>query len=133
MQRSNSKLLWRVSNYVQELATPASSTVSGAVRTLSSVADTASEPSQGVKATLFRLLGSSVPLTSAELWEQAETEGVKSKRHMKLMLNDLRKRGWVATQPPPADAARRDKAYRYFLAKKAKPVVSESPTESPTL
>ena len=48
-----------------------------------------------------------------------QAEGVKSKRHMKLMLQDLKKRGWVTTKPPPADSARRDRAFRYLLTPKS--------------
>ena len=54
-----------------------------------------------------------------------QAEGVKSKRDMKAMLQDLKKRGWVSTRPPPAESARKDRAYRYLLSKKVK---SESPS-----
>lgn len=50
-----------------------------------------------------------------------QAEGVKSKRHMKAMLQDLKQRGWVTTRTPPADSARRDRAFRYLLTNKAKP------------
>lgn len=59
----------------------------------------------------------------------AQAEGVKSKRHMKLMLQDLKLRGWVSTRPPPADSARRDRAYRYLLSKKAKPAAPSTASD----
>lgn len=47
-----------------------------------------------------------------------QSKGVKSKRHMKLMLQDLRKRGWVVTKPGAVASAKRDKSFRYELSKK---------------
>lgn len=39
------------------------------------------------------------PLTSAELWEQASNEGIKSKRFMKQMLQQLKQSGRIKTRP----------------------------------
>jgi hypothetical protein len=37
---------------------------------------------------------------------------------VKLMLQDLKQRGWVTTRPPPSDSARRDRSFRYQLKQK---------------
>ena len=47
-----------------------------------------------------------------------QNKGVRSKRHMKLMLQDLRKRGWVLAKPGAIASAKRDKAFRYELSQK---------------
>ena len=39
------------------------------------------------------------PATVAELWDKAQVKGVKSKRHMKLQLQDLRKRRLLLAKP----------------------------------
>lgn len=47
-----------------------------------------------------------------------QAKGVRSKRHMKLMLQDLRERGWVVTKPGAVATAKKDKAFRYQLSEK---------------
>ena len=37
---------------------------------------------------------------------------------MKLVLQDLRKRGWVVTKPGAVATAKKDKAFRYELSQK---------------
>lgn len=55
---------------------------------------------EGPKAVIRRLLiDSGRPMTSDELWEKAEKEGIKSKRFMKMMLSQMRSRGAVKTSP----------------------------------
>ena len=58
------------------------------------------EQRHGVKHVLHILMErSDKPLTAAELWEKAEGEGVKSKRFMKQMLQQMKKSGHVMTRP----------------------------------
>ncbi len=61
----------------------------------------------------------------------AQANGARSKRHVKLMLQDLKQRGWVTTRPPPADSARRDRSFRYQLKQKpgSRKPSSDAPAE----
>lgn len=53
---------------------------------------------EGVKSRLKQILaGAENPMTVAEVWENAEEQGVKSKRHMKQMLQQMKKAGGVKT------------------------------------
>lgn len=47
-----------------------------------------------------------------------QKKGVRSKRHMKVILQDLRQRGWVVTKPGAVATAKKDKAFRYQLSEK---------------
>jgi len=68
----------------------------------------------GPKTTLNRLLETAEkPLTSAELWALAETKGLKSKRFMKQMLQQMRKRGHVKTIP--MSTGKKHKSFGYLL------------------
>lgn len=54
----------------------------------------------GAKAVLYGILRDTpTPLNSAQIWQQAEEAGLKSKRHTKLMLQAMRKAGAVQTKP----------------------------------
>lgn len=54
----------------------------------------------GAKAVLYGILkDTSTPLNSAQIWQQAEEAGLKSKRHIKIMLQAMRKAGAVQTKP----------------------------------
>ena len=69
---------------------------------------------EGAKSTLHRLLSSADrPLTSAEVWSIAESEGLKSKRFMKQMLSQMRQRGHIRTVP--LGAGKKHKSFGYFL------------------
>lgn len=69
---------------------------------------------EGAKSTLHRLLSSADrPLTSAEVWSRAESEGLKSKRFMKQMLAQMRQRGHIRTVP--LGAGKKHKSFGYFL------------------
>lgn len=64
----------------------------------------------GVKATLFKLLAPvKDPITAEDLWQLAQGEGLKSKRFMKDILDDLRKRGKITSKPA------RGKSFGYIL------------------
>jgi hypothetical protein len=76
------------------------------------------EVEDGVKSKIFEILTDTKPMTSAEIWAEAEKKGVRSKRHMKMMLQDLRQRGWVVTKPGAVATAKKDKAFRYELSEK---------------
>lgn len=68
----------------------------------------------GVKAKLHRLLVSAEkPLTSAEVWALAEPEGVKSKRFMKQMLAQMRKRQHV--KAVPLGGGKKHKSFGYLI------------------
>jgi hypothetical protein len=68
----------------------------------------------GVKTTLHRLLATAEkPLTSAEIWSLAETEGLKSKRFMKQMLQQMKKNGHIKTVP--LAAGKKLKSFGYLL------------------
>ncbi|KAK9863424.1 hypothetical protein WJX84_010252 [Apatococcus fuscideae] len=52
------------------------------------------------KTKLIRILtDASEPLTSQAVWLKAEPEGFRSKRHMKGLLDDMRRRGVLKTEP----------------------------------
>lgn len=54
----------------------------------------------GAKAVLYGILkDTATPLNSAQIWQQAEEAGLKSKRHIKIMLQAMRKAGAVQTKP----------------------------------
>lgn len=104
------------SNFSTQVCAAASVAAAGAVQ---NPVPSSAEVGQGVKAKLYEVFSENPrPLSAAELWEIAEGKGVKSKRHMKLMLQDLRKRGWVITKPGAVASAKRDKSFRYELSKK---------------
>lgn len=65
----------------------------------SSRINTNDEGQMGPKAVLRSLL-SNGPLTSEELWEHAQQNGLKSKRFMKKMLQQMRQNGEISTSPP---------------------------------
>lgn len=50
---------------------------------------------------------------AAQVWEQAEQAGMKSKRFTKQMLQQLRLAGWVKTQP--LGAGKKHKSFGYRL------------------
>eukprot|EP00887_Chlorella_sp_A99_P002459 scaffold10.g2459.t1 len=89
-----------------------------AVRPLAGGPAAAEPAAEGVKATLLRLLrGADEPLTSAELWQRAEPEGLKSKRHMKQMLAQLKKGKQLVTRPMGGG---KRKSYGYALPEVAR-------------
>jgi len=68
-----------------------------------------------VKGTLHRLLTTAEkPLTSAEMWTLAEEQGLKSKRFMKQMLQQMKKRGHIKTVAL-VGAGKKNKSFGYLL------------------
>ncbi|KAK9915858.1 hypothetical protein WJX75_005350 [Coccomyxa subellipsoidea] len=58
------------------------------------------EDRTGAKSVLFGILKKAdEPLTTAEIWEAAETEGLKSKRFMKQMLLHMKKARHIKSKP----------------------------------
>ncbi|EIE26010.1 hypothetical protein COCSUDRAFT_52651 [Coccomyxa subellipsoidea C-169] len=54
----------------------------------------------GAKSVLFTILkNADEPLTTAEIWEAAENEGLKSKRFMKQMLLNMKKARHITARP----------------------------------
>ncbi|KDD76728.1 hypothetical protein H632_c125p1 [Helicosporidium sp. ATCC 50920] len=70
----------------------------------------------GAKTVITRLLHDNQGelLTSDQLWQLAEPEGIKSKRFMKMMLQELKSRGRVHTRP--VQSAKRTKKFGYKIA-----------------
>lgn len=55
---------------------------------------------EGPKSILHRVLNTADrPLTSSEVWQIVEEEGLKSKRFMKQMLHQMKKGGYIKTVP----------------------------------
>lgn len=72
---------------------------------------------EGPKAILRRLLSNAkAPLTSSELWVVAEPEGLKSKRHMKQMLAQMKSSRQVVTKPMGRNLASRHRARSHGYA-----------------
>lgn len=71
------------------------------------------------------------PLTASEIWTQAEQQSVKSKRHMKQMLQQMRKDGQVKTIPLVAGKKKTQFGYRLKqgLPPKSQAASSEAKTE----
>ncbi|KAL3130585.1 hypothetical protein ABBQ38_008390 [Trebouxia sp. C0009 RCD-2024] len=62
--------------------------------------NSSSKTDPAAKAVVYTILSdTSVPLNSAQIWEQAEKAGLKSKRHTKRLLQSMRKAGAVQTKP----------------------------------
>uniref|UniRef100_A0A1D2A2L8 Uncharacterized protein n=1 Tax=Auxenochlorella protothecoides TaxID=3075 RepID=A0A1D2A2L8_AUXPR len=100
-----------------------------AIRAFATSNESGALEAEGVKKILQRHLGQADrPLTSAELWSLTEPEGVKSKRHMKQMLQQMRKTQVVATKPLGASTTKKSsKQFGYLLAGSAatpKPVAT---------
>lgn len=72
----------------------------------------------GAKAVLRGILGEE-PLTKTQVWEQAEAQGLKSKRFIKQMLNQLRKAGEVKTKVLPGTANKVKKSFGYYILPKS--------------
>jgi MarR-like DNA-binding transcriptional regulator SgrR of sgrS sRNA len=71
-----------------------------------------------VAAQLDSLLGQPTPSyhrAAAQVWEQAEQAGLKSKRFTKMMLHQLREAGWVKTQPLGGSGKKGHKNFGYRL------------------
>ncbi|KAL4427339.1 hypothetical protein ABPG77_003248 [Micractinium sp. CCAP 211/92] len=60
----------------------------------------AAADAEGVKRKLMRILGGATePLTSDQVWQAAQVEGLPSKRFTKRMLQQLKQAGLVVTKP----------------------------------
>ncbi|KAL4440257.1 hypothetical protein ABPG75_003258 [Micractinium tetrahymenae] len=63
----------------------------------------------------MRILGEAKePLTSDQVWQAAQAEGLPSKRFTKKMLQQLKDAGWVITKPLPGHAAGKKQHTRNF-------------------
>jgi hypothetical protein len=75
----------------------------------------------GVLSKLWKILGEAeTPLTSDQVWELAEKEGVRSKTHMKLMLSQMKQRGNVSTMVVASENKKKGKKpFGYYLTDKS--------------
>lgn len=68
-----------------------------------------------MKGTLHRLLTTAEkPLSSAEMWSLAEEQGLKSKRFMKQMLQQMKKNGHIKTVAL-GGAGKKNRSFGYLL------------------
>lgn len=82
----------------------------------------------GAKATLYNILKDTPePLNSEQLWQQAEEAGLKSKRHVKFMLQTMRKAGALQTKP-----AGKGKNYVYVLRTPSQKASNKRPPQVDT-
>lgn len=52
-----------------------------------------------------------------QIWQQVQPEGLRSKRLVKLMLQQMKEGGWVKTQPMGGSKKNRNFGYRLLVAK----------------
>lgn len=76
----------------------------------------AAADAEGAKSKLMRILGGATePLTSEQVWQVAQAEGLPSKRFTKKMLQQLKTAGLVATKPAGGHVAGRKQGTRNFV------------------
>lgn len=124
--RSSLTAVLRRSHYSLELRTFASASEAELAPTVTSIVESTSgryteKSGPGVLSKLWKILGEAeTPLTSDQVWELAEREGVRSRTHMKLMLSQMKQRGNVSTKVVASEHKKKGKKpFGYYLTNKS--------------